>query len=82
MSIQLTSSFRLGDPKYFIYEGIRYNKYKDIEVIEELRQHTFDPADILVASFPKSGNLNPLNSFEFLYYILLTHEHANFQIFQ
>ena len=46
--------FLLGEPT--MYRGMCVPAHADTDTIEELMQLTFDPADILVASFPKSGN--------------------------
>ena len=61
MALQEKTKFRLGEPKYFTFGGIRYAKHQDMEVMEEMCQHTFDSSDILVASFPKSGKATPVN---------------------
>ena len=46
--------FQLGEPR--MYRGMYVSTHVDPDAVEELMQHTFDPADILIASFPKSGN--------------------------
>ena len=46
-------NFRLGEPR--TYFGMRVEILTDTDVVEEARQHTFDPTDIIVASYPKSG---------------------------
>ena len=45
--------FQLGEPR--MYGGMYVSTHADTDAIEELMQHTFDPADILITSFPKSG---------------------------
>ena len=46
--------FQLGEPR--MYGGMCVSTHADPDAIEELMQHTFDPTDILITSYPKSGN--------------------------
>ena len=58
------SKFRLQEPPSYKYHGLNLPvEGVKAEVLDRIREHTFDPQDILIATYLKSGKFKCYDQF-------------------